>query len=145
MKGYEIVLISQIEGDFEGFDDEVLFKLMDGSYWLQDEYKYWYHYAYCPDALILKKGNQFFIQVNGQSEIVSVCQIFDVIESQINGEFKGWEGETTYTLLNGQVWRQSVYKYEYKYSYMPEVIIYNSGGGYIMQVEGTRANVRRVK
>jgi hypothetical protein len=29
MQGYTIVLSSQIDGEFEGFDDEVLFKLME--------------------------------------------------------------------------------------------------------------------
>ncbi|MBO1223794.1 MAG: hypothetical protein JYX80_05160 [Candidatus Scalindua sediminis] len=145
MEGYEVVLRSQIDGDFEGFDDEVLFKLMDGSYWIQDEYKYWYRYAYCPEALILRKNGRFYIQVDRQSEIVPVQQISGVIESKINGEFKGWEGETTYELLNGQVWQQSSYKYEYKYAYMPEVLIYNPGGGHIMQVAGTSASVRRVR
>lgn len=145
MKNYKIVKQSQIDGDFEGFDDEVLFKLMDGTYWIQDEYKYWYYYSYCPKVNILKENNRFYIRVDGQSEIVAVRQIFDVIESQINGEFKGWEGETEYELTNGQVWKQCAYYYEYKYAYMPEVLIYSAGGGYRMQVEGTSADVRRIK
>ena len=48
-----------------------------------------------------------YIQVDGQSEIVPVREISGVIESKINGDFKGWEGETTYELINGQVWQQS--------------------------------------
>jgi hypothetical protein len=102
MAEFEIVKGSQIDGDFEGFDDEVLFKLMDGTYWIQDEYKYWYHYAYCPEAVILKKGDRFYIQVNRQRETVPVRQVHNVIRSKINGEFKGWEEETVYELVNGQ-------------------------------------------
>ena len=145
MEGFEIIRRSQIDGDFEGFDDEVLFKLMDGSYWVQDEYKYWYHYSYCPEALILRGNGRLFIQVDGQSEIVPVREISGVIESKINGEFKGWEGETIYELTNGQVWQQSHYKYEYKYAHMPDVLIYNPGSGHIMQVAGTSAKVHRIK
>jgi hypothetical protein len=145
MQGFKTILSSQIDGDFEGFDDEMLFKLMDGSYWVQDEYKYWYHYAYCPEALIIENNDRLYIQVNGQNEIVAVRQITNVIESKINGEFKGWDGETTYELMNGQVWQQSAYKYKYKYAYMPEALIYNPGGGHVMQVKGTKAKVRRVR
>lgn len=145
MEGLEEVLRSDIDGEFEGFEDEVLFKLIDGTYWVQDEYKYWYHYAFCPEALILRDGDRLYIQVDGQSETVPVRQITDVIESKIDGEFNGWEGETTYTLVNGQVWQQSSDKYEHKYSNTPKVLIYNPGGGYIMRVAGTTENVRRSK
>ena len=145
MSEYTLVKTLRIDGDFEGFDDEVLFKFMDGSFWIQDQYKYWYHYAYNPTVNLLKAGGRFFLQVQGQNEIVSIRQISDVIESQINGDFKGWEGETEYQLTNGQVWKQSTYNYEYTYSYMPEVLIYSAGGGYRMRVEGTSADVRQIK
>ncbi|MDG6099046.1 hypothetical protein EXU34_16465 [Alteromonas sp. ZYF713] len=145
MSNYELVKTVQIDGDFEGFDDEVLFKLMDGTFWIQDQYLYWYHYAYSPRVNILGANGRFYLQVEGQNQIVPVRQISDVIESQINGEFKGWEGETTYELTNGQVWQQCIYNYEYTYSYMPEALIYSAGGGYKMKVEGTSADVRRIK
>ncbi len=145
MNDFRVIRKSQIDGDFEGFDEEVLFRLVDGTFWVQDEYKYWYHYAYCPEALILQKNGRLFIQVDGQSEIVPVREIDGVIESKISGEFKGWEGETVYELLNGQVWQQSQYKYVYKYAYMPDALIYNPGGGDMMQVAGTSARVRRIK
>jgi hypothetical protein len=145
MSDFRVVKKSQIDGDFEGFDDEVLIKLMDGTYWVQDEYKYWYHYAYCPTVLIIQKGGRLFIQIEGQSEIVPVRQIGGVIQSKIDGEFRGWDGETIYKLLNGQVWQQSHYKYEYKYAYRPDALIYNPGGGHIILVEGTSARVRRIE
>ncbi|MCQ8850554.1 hypothetical protein NQT74_18385 [Alteromonas stellipolaris] len=145
MQGYEIVHSSQIDGEFEGFNDEVLFQLMDGTCWVQDEYNYWYHYSYCPQVNILRGNGRLYIQVDGQNEIVPVRQIDSVIKSRISGEFKGWEGETSYELMNGQVWQQSHYKYKYKYAHNPEVLIYNPGGGHIMQVAGTSAKVRRVK
>ena len=70
-----------------------------------------------------------------------------VIESKIDGEFKGWEGETVIKLLNGQIWQQSEYHYHYHYAYMPDVLIYISGGGYKMKVEGVEkaVGVRRLK
>src|SRR5260221_425800 len=126
MKGYKTERESNLDGEFGGFDDEVLFKLEDGSYWIQAEYKYWYHYAYCPKAVILTSNGRYYIQIDDQDEIVEVHQISDIIESRIEGEFTGWQGESEYRLTNGQVWKQSAYKYKYKYSNRPEVIIYNT-------------------
>ena len=145
MQGYEVIKSSKIEGEFEGFDDEVLFQLTDGTCWIQDEYKYWYHYSYCPSVNILRKNGKLYIQVVGQNVVVPIRQIDNVIKSRINGEFSGWEGETSYELTNGQVWQQSQYKYKYKYAHCPNVLVYSSGGGYVMQVAGTLAKVRRVK
>ncbi|MDR0881742.1 MAG: hypothetical protein LBP55_04270, partial [Candidatus Adiutrix sp.] len=33
------------------------------------------------------------------------------IESQIDGTFEGWSGETVFKLTNGQIWQQSSYAY----------------------------------
>ncbi|WP_233962162.1 hypothetical protein [Pectobacterium versatile] len=145
MKGYEIIHSSHIDGDFEGFDDGAFFQLIDGTYWVQDEYNYWYHYAYRPQANILRHNGRIYIQVDNQNEIVAVRKIDCVIKSRINGNFQGWGENTSYETTNGQVWQQSHYKYKYKYAHRPEAIIYNPGNGYIMQVAGTSAKVRRVK
>jgi hypothetical protein len=32
-----------------------------------------------------------------------------VVESQIDGDFNGWEGETVVKLVNGQIWQQTEY------------------------------------
>jgi hypothetical protein len=60
-----------------------------------------------------------------------------VIETQVDGEFSGWEGETIIKLINGQIWQQTEYHYEYHYAYMPKVLVYLSGSGFKMKVEGT--------
>lgn len=137
-----VVYKGHIDSDFEGYDDNVLFKMDNGTYWIQTRYYYWYHYAYRPEALITEENGCLNLTVAGKSILVK--QIYDVIESQIEGEFKGWEGETKYKLLNGQQWQQNEYTYEYKYAYQPEVVIYNAGGSYVMSVEGTRVSVRQV-
>ena len=59
-----------------------------------------------------------------------------VIESQVDGDFEGWEGETVVKLMNGQIWIQTEYYYEYHYAYMPDVLIYQSRGVWKMKVEG---------
>ena len=66
----------------------------------------------------------------------------DVIESQIDGDFEGWEGETIVKLMNGQIWQQTEYYYYYHYAFMPKVLIYKSGSGYKMKVEGIEKAVR---
>jgi hypothetical protein len=59
-----------------------------------------------------------------------------VIETQIDGDFEGWEGETIVKLMNGQIWQQTEYHYHYHYAFMPKVLIYRNGGGYKMKVDG---------
>ncbi|MEW6238380.1 MAG: hypothetical protein AB1656_23595 [Candidatus Omnitrophota bacterium] len=59
-----------------------------------------------------------------------------VIESKIDGDFEGWEGETIVKLMNGQIWQQSEYYYHYHYAFMPDVLIYKSGARWKMKVEG---------
>jgi hypothetical protein len=145
MDGFEIVKRTQIDGNFEGFDDGVLFKLKDGTYWIQDDYKHWYHYANCPQAKILRKDGRLYIQVGAEDEIVPVREASAVTISKIKGEFKGWNGKSTYELVNGQVWQQVSSKYKYKYAYMPTVIIYETPSGTVMDVAGARAKVTRVK
>ncbi len=60
----------------------------------------------------------------------------NAIESKISGEFSGWEGETIFNLMNGQIWQQSSYAYKYKYAFMPEVLIFLSNGRCKMKVDG---------
>jgi hypothetical protein len=59
-----------------------------------------------------------------------------VIETQINGKFTGWDGDTIFELTNGQIWQQDSYAYTYHYAYRPKVLIYYVGGRYKMTVEG---------
>lgn len=60
-----------------------------------------------------------------------------VIETQIDGDFEGWEGETIVKTINGQIWQQTEYHYHYHYAFMPKVLIYPGNGGYKMKVDGT--------
>ncbi len=59
----------------------------------------------------------------------------DAIESQIDGDFEGWSGETIFKLQNGQIWQQASYDYQYEYAYSPEVTIYKTSECYKMKVE----------
>jgi len=136
-----IIYKGKIDGEFTGFDDHKLFKMANGTYWIQNQYRYWYHYIYRPDVEITEELGRYILKVEGQS--IPIIRI-DVIESYIDGEFKGWDGKSIYKLGNGQTWQQSSYKYEYKYAYRPEAIIYSANGSYIMSVDGTEAEVRKI-
>ena len=71
----------------------------------------------------------------------------DFIESTIEGEFNGWEGETIFKLSNGQIWQQVSYAYTYHYSYRPKVFIIKTHGAYKMKVDGVSGTifVKRLK
>ena len=136
-----VVFKGRIESDFNGFDDNSVFKMSNGTYWVQTRYRYWYHYAYRPNAVITEENGSYILTVAEQS--IPVRLISDVIESIIDGEFTGWDGSKKYELTNGQIWQQSEYKYEYTYAYRPEVMICNINGSYIMYVHGTQVSVRK--
>jgi len=77
----------------------------------------------------------------GQSKVSTANSVIgpptrSAVETQIDGEFNGWEGETIVKLMNGQIWEQTEYHYEYLYAFMPKVLIYSSDGTYKMMVVG---------
>lgn len=69
------------------------------------------------------------------------------IESQIDGTFEGWSGDTVFKLTNGQLWQQSSYAYTYHYAYRPKVVIFSGDGGCKMKVDGVSdtVSVRRLR
>ncbi len=131
---------------FMGNNDEI-FKLSSGEIWqIKYEYEYLYEYSpsvvVCPSLGVLIIGGKKLQIVKlslGTNSTQSSRQ--GVIESQIDGEFRGWEGETIYKLMNGQIWQQASYSYSYSYSYMPSVMIYTKGSSYYMQVKGDRESI----
>ena len=66
------VIESQIDGDFEGFDEDNIFKLSNGQIWIQTEYKYHYHYAYMPKVIIFESNGKYYMKVDSVSGVVEV-------------------------------------------------------------------------
>lgn len=64
-----------------------------------------------------------------------------IIESNIDGEFKGWEGQTVIRLINGQVWQQNDLQLYLHLAIMPKVMIIPTPGGYKAKVEGVSMSV----
>lgn len=70
--------------------------------------------------------------------------------SVLQGKFRGWEGNTTFYLENGQVWRQANDdRYYPKAAENVPVAIYKSGSGYyrlqILDDKGAWVTVKRVR
>lgn len=129
-----------------------IFRLADGSLW---EVKYEYLYEYYPDVIICPSKGKLVVS-GGTLNVEQIApasspsqprsaQSADIIESRIDGEFSGWEGETIFKLENGQIWQQVTYAYMYKYKYRPKVLIFGTRGGYEMQVEGVDKRIRVIR
>ena len=147
---YESSILSP--SPFMGNNGE-MFKLADGSLW-EVKYEYEYLYEYYPNVIICPSRGKLAIKgktlnveqvgvgrstppISGSRQAPST----EVIESQIEGDFEGWEGETIVKLMNGQIWQQTEYYYHYHYAFMPNVLIFRSGGGYKMKVDGVEKAV----
>lgn len=69
------------------------------------------------------------------------------ISSRIDGEFRGWDGDTIFKLENGQVWKQTNPGSVYYRANRPKVTITREFFGFRMEVEGLnkRVQVKRIK
>jgi len=145
MQGIKTPISSTIDGLFTGFCPQSLFRLKDGSYWIQVDSRMLIHHALEPKVKIETLDDGLFLKVKGVDKTVQVEQLHDVIESRIRGNFSGWSGRTAYSLTNGQTWQQTKLLNKHAAKYMPEVLIYNSAHGPIMHVAGTSVTVKRIK
>lgn len=66
---------TKIDGKFEGWDGETIFKMMNGSIWQQASYAYTYHYAYMPDVIIYSKNGATYMKVEGVRDEIRVKRI----------------------------------------------------------------------
>jgi len=153
---YESSILSP--SPFMGNHGEI-FKLADGTLW-EVKYEYEYLYEYYPDVIICPsrgklaiKGKSLHVEQVGEGKYVSPKSGSrkppspEVIESQIDSDFEGWEGETIVKLTNGQIWQQAEFYYKYQYAFMPKVTIFRSRGAYKMKVDGIEkaVGVERLK
>ena len=67
---------SYIENEFEGWDNDKIFKLDNGTKWELASYKYAYNYAYRPRAKIWRNGGTYYLEVEGMNEKVHVNQLY---------------------------------------------------------------------
>jgi len=108
-----------------------------------------------PKVVVLRNGDIYRLMVEGFDEAL-ICKKLNpepagsssvsassaaVIESRIDGEFIGWDGETIFKLRNGQIWQQSSYGIAFTFAYSPGVMIYQSGSVYKMRVDGVDGEI----
>lgn len=135
----ELVAESKISGAFTGWHQDAVFELVNGQIWQQKRYKYRYKYRYRPNAKIWKDGTKYYIEVDGMQDMIEVKRSSRrvVCEGQLAGEFSGWDGETVFEFTTGQKWKQARYEYYYHYSYRPHARVWQDGGRYYLEVDGT--------
>lgn len=123
-----------LKGSISGSIEEgMIFQTRTNNYYRIDERTRQRVRVRNPDVTVLKSGKSYKLVIEDFDEPV-ICEKLDLItNSSIDGDFEGWEGETTVILSNGEVWKQYEYKYEYSHSYNPEVWVLSDGYSYFMK------------
>jgi hypothetical protein len=70
--GCKTPIETSIDGEFEGWAGETLFKLMNGQIWKQSSYSYTYTYKYSPSVVIYDSGGSCKLKVDGVNGEISV-------------------------------------------------------------------------
>lgn len=140
---------SRVDGQFNGWSGSTVVKLQNGQIWQQSEPFLELSLSLAPTAIVYTSQGSNVMYVDGTAKAVGVRLIASsadmptgsAVQSKIDGEFEGWDGETIFILVNGQIWQQSSYSYLYHYAYNPSVLIYQSGGRWMMSVEGVNRTI----
>jgi hypothetical protein len=140
--------VSYAQGSWEYYDETYIkgsisgtitqgfiFKTNSREYFVVDERTRQRVRSRNSEVKILRSGSDYKLIIEDFDEPLVCKKIKNVVETQIEGEFEGWEGETIFKMMNGQIWQQSTYEYMYHYAYSPEVLIYEYKGSWIMKVE----------
>lgn len=69
------VIESSIDGTFNGWTGDTIFKLQNGQIWQQSSYDYTYEYDYCPKVTIYKSGVGYKMKVDRVKGTISVTRI----------------------------------------------------------------------
>ena len=102
-----------------------------------------------PEVKVYKDGKKYKMQITGIDKMIAVNKLQDVIQSIIDGDFKGWDGNTIFKLQNRQEWQQDVPTGSiFVNLYRPAVLIYSTPEGYKMKITGVNEDpiiVKRLK
>jgi hypothetical protein len=92
-----------------------------------------------PEVKVYKeKKRKYQLLIHGIADPISAVKVQDVVESKIDGDFRGWDGTTSFKLLNGDVWVQDELKTMFHDAiFRPTVYVFQSDDGtYKMKIEG---------
>jgi len=71
-----VVQEGQLKGAFKGFHDRnTVFEFYGGGAWRQNEYKYFYYYAYMPVARVVDRADGYYLEVDGMDEAVQLVRL----------------------------------------------------------------------
>lgn len=124
--------------------------LEDSTVWMIDEFDTLYAAHWLPqtEIAILETARDGYIfhqliRLN-DGESVSATYLGAVaLRTYISGKFEGWQGNTVFSLYNGQRVKQVDYKISYYYAYNPMAVFVNIGvpGLYEMIVDGVQDKI----
>ncbi len=66
------IVVSHVNGEFEGWNGKTVVKLTNGQSWQQNQYYYKKYYAYMPKVFIFISSGQHRMKVNGTNKSVGV-------------------------------------------------------------------------
>jgi hypothetical protein len=86
---------------------------------------------------VYKEGKKYTISIAGIDRLLYCRKLEDVIESNIDGDFSGWDGNTIFNLTNTQKWQQdSPTGTIFVNLFKPAVMIYSTPEGFKMKIAG---------
>ncbi len=138
----ETSLVGTISGTIS---NGYVFKTIGGQYYIVNDFSLQIIVTVVPDVTILKKDTDYKLIIDDFDEPVICKKLTEIIETQIDGEFEGWEGETIFKMFNGQTWQQISAEYYYHYAYMPQVLIYEYGKAWHMKVEAVDETIQVIQ
>ncbi len=97
-----------------------------------------------PSVQVYKDKKKYKLMIEGIEDPIPAMKLQNVIESYIDGVFRGWDGSTSFRLRNGDLWVQDEMKTLFSPTvFNPVVFIYTgSDGSYKMKVEGVEETVQ---
>jgi hypothetical protein len=99
-----------------------------------------------PEILVYQEGKKYKMKIQGIEKLIAVNKLQEVIESNIDGNFKGYDGNTSFRLVNQDVWKQDYPTGTiFTNLFRPTVTIYLSSEGYKMIIEGVAEDPILVK
>ncbi len=144
----ETNLVGSISGSVQNGD---IFKTASGSIYEVTSMPLMLVLELSPEVVVLRNNDSYLLVVDGFEELLVCKQLKpstkktysdkEAMFTRIDGEFTGWDGETIFKLINGQIWEQASYSYIYKYKYGPKVLIYPYKGRFKMKVEGVEKTI----
>lgn len=99
-----------------------------------------------PEIVVYQEGKKYKMKIQGIEKILAVNKIQEVIESNIDGNFRGYDGTSSFKLVNGQEWKQDeTTSNVFSNLFRPAVTIYLTSQGYRMKIEGLNEDPILVK